>query len=220
MAKKDSYAQMIDHTLLKPQASQNQIEALCEEAIFHKFKSVCVQPYYVPFCATRLRGQIPLVCTVIGFPSGTHTTQTKAFEAEQAMKNGAVELDMVINISALKSGDWRHVENDISQVVQAAPHARIKVILETCLLDDREKVTACKIAENAGAHFVKTSTGFAGGGATPGDVALMRQSVSESLEVKASGGIGNLAGMEAMLAAGATRIGASAGVAIMEEIAD
>jgi deoxyribose-phosphate aldolase len=209
---------MIDHTLLKPDAIPQQVEKLCDEARQYHFASVCVNPTYVPLCADLLKESEVKVCTVIGFPLGATTTAAKVCEAQDALKNGAEELDMVINIGALKAGNDQLVEKDIRAVAEAAHAggAPLKVIIETVLLDEEEKVRACQIAKKAGADFVKTSTGFAGGGATVADVALMRRTVGPDLGVKASGGIHNYDEAMAMVAAGATRIGASAGVKIVQ----
>jgi deoxyribose-phosphate aldolase len=212
-------ATYIDHTLLKPEATPAQIKQLCGEATQHRFASVCVNPAYVPLCASLLSGSHVAVCTVIGFPLGATTTETKVFEAAQAAASGARELDMVIAVGQLKAGRYPEVAEDIRQVVDAghAQGALVKVIIETALLSDEEKVAACLLAARAGADFVKTSTGFSGGGATVADIALMRRAVGPDLGVKASGGIRTLADAQALIAAGATRIGASAGVAIIHE---
>jgi deoxyribose-phosphate aldolase len=210
-------AALIDHTLLKPDATPDQITQLCDEARQYRFASVCVNPVYVPLCARLLAGGPVAVCTVIGFPLGATTTKTKVFEATQAAGNGARELDMVIPVGALKAGMYGDVADDIRQVVEAG-HARgalVKVIIETSLLSDAEKVAACMLAARVGADFVKTSTGFSGGGATVADIALMRRVVGPEVGVKASGGVRTLADAQALIAAGATRIGASAGVAIV-----
>jgi len=206
----------IDHTLLKPDASQEQIMNLIEEATEHDFASVCVNPTWVAFAAQALKGTDVKVCTVIGFPLGANTPEVKAFEAEDAIQNGADEIDMVINIGALKSQDYELVEKDIRAVVEAAKGTLVKVIIETCLLTDDEKVKACQIAQKAGADFVKTSTGFSTGGATVADVALMRKTVGPNMGVKASGGARSYEDALAFIEAGATRIGASSGVAIMK----
>jgi len=212
-------AAMIDHTLLKPDATRQDIETLCREAAEYTFASVCVNPTWVSTCARLLAGTTVKVCTVIGFPLGATTPDTKHFETRRAIFDGAREIDMVINVGALKSGDLRLVERDIEAVT--APSREVgavsKVILETALLTDEEKVTACTLAKAAGADFVKTSTGFASGGATAADVALMRRVVGAEMGVKASGGVRDLEGLKAMVAAGATRIGASAGVRIVQE---
>jgi deoxyribose-phosphate aldolase len=208
-------APLIDHTLLKPDATEAQVRKLCEEARQFSFASVCVNPAWVPLCARLLEGSPVKVCTVIGFPLGATTPTTKAVEARDAIANGAHEIDMVINVGALKSGNDDLVRRDIEAVVQAAKgQALVKVILETALLSREEKIKACLLAKQAGADFVKTSTGFGPGGATVEDIALMRETVGPTMGVKASGGIRDRATAEAMVAAGATRIGASASVAI------
>ena len=206
----------IDHTLLKPDASQEQIETLIEEAKKYDFASVCVNPTWVSFAAQALKATDVKVCTVIGFPLGANTPEIKAFETSDAIQNGANEVDMVINIGALKSRNFDLVERDIRAVVEAAKGTLVKVIIETCLLTDDEKVKACQIAQKAGADFVKTSTGFSTGGATVEDVALMRKTVGPDMGVKASGGARSYEDALAFIKAGATRIGASSGVAIME----
>ncbi len=210
-------ARMIDHTLLKPEATPEEIIKLCDEARTYSFASVCVNPGYVKLCAEQLKGTNVKVCTVIGFPLGATTTEVKRMEAEQALENGAEEIDMVINIGRLKSGDYEYVFHDINQVVLAAKkhNAICKVILETALLTDEEKVKACLICKNAKADFVKTSTGFSKGGATAGDIALMRYVVGSAVGVKASGGVRTLEDAKKMIASGASRIGASASVKIM-----
>jgi len=210
-------AAMIDHTLLKPDATHDQIAQLCFEARKYGFASVCVNPSHVRLCSDLLKNSSVLVCTVIGFPLGAGATDTKVFEASKAIDDGAQEIDMVINIGALKSRDYDYVAKDINAVVQAA-HPRgviVKVILETALLNREEKIAASLISKEAGADFVKTSTGFGGGGATVEDVALMRQVVGPEMGVKASGGVGSLEDALHMVEAGATRIGASAGVKIV-----
>ncbi|WP_148876740.1 deoxyribose-phosphate aldolase [Streptococcus sp. Marseille-P7375] len=206
----------IDHTLLKADASQEQIETLIEEAKKYDFASVCVNPTWVNFAAQALKATDVKVCTVIGFPLGANTPELKAFETSDAIQNGANEIDMVINIGALKSRNFDLVERDIRAVVEAAKGTLVKVIIETCLLTDDEKVKACQIAQKAGADFVKTSTGFSTGGATVEDVALMRKTVGPDMGVKASGGARSYEDALAFIKAGATRIGASSGVAIME----
>lgn len=206
----------IDHTLLKPDASQEQIETLIEEAKKYDFASVCVNPTWVNFAAQALKATDVKVCTVIGFPLGANTPELKAFETSDAIQNGANEVDMVINIGALKSRNFDLVERDIRAVVESAKGTLVKVIIETCLLTDDEKVKACQIAQKAGADFVKTSTGFSTGGATVADVALMRKTVGPDMGVKASGGARSYEDALAFIKAGATRIGASSGVAIME----
>lgn len=206
----------IDHTLLKLDASQEQIETLIEEAKKYDFASVCVNPTWVSFAAQALKATDVKVCTVIGFPLGANTPELKAFETSDAIQNGANEIDMVMNIGALKSRNFDLVERDIRAVVEAAKGTLVKVIIETCLLTDDEKVKACQIAQKAGADFVKTSTGFSTGGATVADVALMRKTVGPDMGVKASGGARSYEDALAFIKAGATRIGASSGVAIME----
>lgn len=211
-------ARMIDHTLLKPDATPDQIAQLCFEARKHQFASVCVNPTWVKLCAQLLEGSSVKVCTVIGFPLGATASEVKAFEARNAIDQGATEIDMVINIGALKARELELVAQDIQGVVNAA-HSRgaiVKVILETALLTDEEKTIACLASKEAGADFVKTSTGFAGGGATVQDVALMRRVVGPELGVKASGGVRTFEDAESMIRAGATRIGASAGVKIVQ----
>lgn len=214
-----SIARLIDHTLLRPDATRDEIETLCAEAMQFGFASVCVNPAWVKLCATRLSRTGVAVCSVVGFPLGATTPDVKAFEARRAIFDGAVEIDMVINIGALKSGDLPLVERDIRAVTEVCRHnhARSKVILETALLDDEQKAVACTIAKAAGADFVKTSTGFGPGGATAADVALMRRIVGSAMGVKASGGIRSAKDLDAMVAAGATRIGASASVRIISE---
>lgn len=213
------WASLIDHTLLKPEASEADIKKLCDEAAQYGFASVCVNPGWVKQAAEFLKGSGVPVCTVIGFPLGATLPDVKAYEARRAIFNGAREVDMVINIGKLKSGDDCAVEDDIKAVVDAAHenHILCKVIIETALLSDEEKVRACLAAKNAGADFVKTSTGFAKGGATADDVALMRHTVGRSLGVKASGGVKGIDDARAMFEAGATRIGASVGVKIAQE---
>jgi deoxyribose-phosphate aldolase len=212
-------ARMIDHTLLKPEATKTEIEKLCAEAKKYSFVSVCINPSYVSMCTSLLRDTAVKVCTVIGFPLGATTTATKAFEAEQALRDGAKEIDMVINIGLLKSGEYDYVENDIFGVVTTGRRygALTKVILETALLTDEEKIKACLLAKRAGADFVKTSTGFSKGGATVGDIALMRKVVGSAMGVKASGGVRTREEALAMVASGADRIGASASVKIVGE---
>ena len=212
-------AHTIDHTLLKPDATQDQIAQLCFEARKHGFASVCVNPAQVKLCAELLKDSGIPVCTVIGFPLGATSTEVKVFEAQQAIREGALELDMVINVGALKSRDYELVERDIASLARAchAGNAILKVIIEAALLTDEEKVAACQLAKVAGADFVKTSTGFGPGGATAEDVALMRRVVGPSMGVKAAGGIRSHADAQKMLAAGASRIGASASVKILQE---
>ena len=213
-----SIASYIDHTLLKPDATGEQIDQLCAEAREYGFASVCVNPYYVARCVKNLKGTDVKVCTVVGFPLGATTAESKAFEALQAIASGAKEIDMVMNVCAMKSGHTKAIEQEI-QALDAAVEGQaiLKVIIETCLLTDEEKNQACRIARRSGADFVKTSTGFGTGGATVEDIALMRKAVGAKLGVKASGGIRDYATAKAMIEAGATRIGASAGVAIVKE---
>ena len=212
-------ASMIDHTLLKPEATRAQVEQVCDEAKQYGFASVCVNPAHVRLCAQRLKGSRVKVCTVVGFPLGATLPEVKAFETQQALEAGATEIDMVINIGALKDGDNDLVARDMAAVVHAAHagNALVKVILEAALLTDDEKITACQLAQSAGADFVKTSTGFGPGGATVEDVALMRRVVGPMMGIKAAGGIRTLADAQKMIAAGATRIGASASVKMMAE---
>lgn len=208
-------AAMLDHTLLAADAQESQIEALCRQAAENGFASVCLNPCHVRRTAGLLDGSAVKVCTVIGFPLGACTTAVKAFEAQDAVKNGAQEIDMVMNIGALRSGDERAVYEDIRAVVEAAKPAIVKVILETCYLSDEQKRTACLLAKRAGARFVKTSTGFGPGGATAEDVRLMRETVGEEMGVKASGGIRTWEDACKMLQAGANRLGVSASLAIL-----
>lgn len=212
------YAKMIDHTLLKPEATKEQVKNLCEEAVQYGFHSVCVNSSFVYYCTELLKDSDVKVCTVIGFPLGAMSTAGKAAEAQAAVADGAEELDMVIHVGMIKSGDWDYVKQDIASVVEAAgDKAVVKVILETCLLTDEEKRKACMICKEAGASFVKTSTGFSNGGATVKDVALMREAVGSDMGVKASGGIRSFQDARAMVEAGADRIGASSGIAIIRE---
>ena len=215
------WASLIDHTLLKPEATDDDIRVLCEEAARYRFASVCVNPTWVRAAACNLQGSGVPVCTVIGFPLGATLADVKAYEARRAIFDGAREVDMVINIGALKSGDDCLVEQDIRSVVEVAHEYNVtcKVIIETALLTDDEKVRACQAAKNAGADFVKTSTGFSKGGATVADIALMRRTVGAGLGVKASGGVKGLEDARKMVEAGATRIGASVGVKIAQEAA-
>jgi deoxyribose-phosphate aldolase len=218
-------ASMIDHTLLKPDASRSELETLCREALEFGFATVCVNPTWVALCARLLRGGAPRadrrvrVCSVVGFPLGATTCDVKHYETRRAIFDGAEEIDMVINIGALKSGDVRLVERDIESVTAPCREAGVvsKVIIEAAFLTDDEKVTACTLAKAADADFVKTSTGFGPGGATAADVALMRRVVGQEMGVKAAGGVRDLGSLTAMVAAGATRIGASAGVRIVQE---
>mgnify|MGYP005835680563 CR=1 FL=1 len=208
-------AHWIDHTFLKPDATAEQITKICQEAVQYGFASVCVNPTWVPLVYKLLRGRKPKVCTVVGFPLGATFPEVKGTETRLAVERGADEIDMVINIGALKSGDYELVEKDIRAVVRAAGRRLVKVILETCLLTDEEKVKGSVIAQRAGANFVKTSTGFSSGGATVKDVALMRKVVGPQMGVKASGGVRTYEEACKMVEAGATRIGASASVAIV-----
>lgn len=208
-------AAMIDHTLLKPDATEEQVRKLCEEALTYQFASVCVNAHWVKKASEWLQGSAVKVCTVVGFPLGATTKETKAFETRQAIKNGASEIDMVLNIGALKSGDENTVKDDIAAVVEAADGYLVKVILETGLLSEDEIVKACQLAKEAGAHFVKTSTGFGYGGATVEHVQLMRKTVGDQVGVKASGGIRDGETARKMIEAGANRIGASSSVAIV-----
>ena len=212
---KKTIASMIDHTLLKPEATPAQIEKLCAEAAEYHFASVCVNPVYIPLAARLLKGTGVKVCCVVGFPLGAIAPEQKAAEAASCAAMGAEELDMVIHVGAAKAGDWALVQRDIEGVVKAAAGHTVKVIIETCLLTDEEKVKACEAAKAAGAHFVKTSTGFSTGGATAHDIALMRKTVGPEMGVKASGGIRDYETAMAMIEAGANRIGASAGIAIV-----
>lgn len=213
------YNKFIDHTLLKPQVTKADITRICQEAKDNDFASVCVNPYWVPFCADFLKDCDVHVCTVIGFPLGATLTASKAFEAKDALAHGADEVDMVINVGALKDHDDEAVVNDIKAVVEEAHSAGkiTKVIIEACLLTEEEKVRACELSVQAGAEFVKTSTGFSTGGATVEDVALMKKTVGDRAKVKASGGIHTREEMLAMIDAGASRIGASAGLALIKE---
>ena len=206
----------IDHTLLKPEAASSAFDKLCEEAVWYGFKAVCVNSGWVSYVAEKLKGSRIDVCSVVGFPLGAMHCSAKAFEARKAVENGARELDMVLNVGALKTGDLKTVEEDIKVVRrEAGQSVLLKVIIETCLLTNDEKIKACEIAQTAGADYVKTSTGFSSGGATVDDVGLMRETVGSEMGVKASGGIKDFETAAAMIAAGATRIGAGAGVAIV-----
>ena len=212
-------ASMIDHTILKPEAGKEQVETICREAREYGFASVCVNSSYVPLCAELLRDTEVKVCTVIGFPLGAMSTAAKAAEARQAILDGAEELDMVIHIGMLKDGNNEYVEQDIHSVVEEARgKAAVKVIIETCLLSEEEKVRACMLAKKAGADYVKTSTGFSTGGATAEDIALMKKTVGKDMKVKASGGICTREKAEEMRKAGADRIGTSSGIRIVEEM--
>ena len=213
---KKNVAGMIDHTLLKADATEAQIAKLCQEAKEYGFASVCVNPGYVPEAAEALKGTGVRVCTVIGFPLGATSSEAKAAETADAIAKGAAEVDMVVNVGRIKSGNWDYVRSDIAAVVNAARgRALTKVIIETCLLTDDEKIRVCETAKDAGADFVKTSTGFSTGGATAADIALMRKTVGPDMGVKASGGIHSTEEAIALIEAGASRIGASAGIAII-----
>jgi deoxyribose-phosphate aldolase len=215
---KEYIAGTIDHTILKAVATADDVKKLCGEAKEYGFASICVNPCFVPLVAGELKGSDVLTCTVIGFPLGANTRDVKAEEARLAVSQGAEEVDMVINVGALKHGDEKTVFEDIKAVVDASGEAGVKVILETCYLSDEEKKKACALTIKAGADFVKTSTGFGTGGATLDDIRLMREAVGNKIKIKASGGIGNLEDAVSMLKAGADRIGASAGVSIISEI--
>lgn len=208
-------AKMIDHTLLKATATPEQIRTLCAEAKEHGFASVCINPCYVPLAAQELKGSEVLVCTVVGFPLGANETQIKAEEAMLAVEQGAAEVDMVINIGAMKAGDYTKVESDIRAVVRASGRARVKVIIENVYLTDEEKHKATEIVRESGAAFVKTSTGLAGGGATVEDVKLMKETAGSIIEIKAAGGVRTYEDALAMIEAGATRIGTSGGIGII-----
>jgi deoxyribose-phosphate aldolase len=212
-------AAMIDHTLLKPDATRHEIEELCREAAQFRFATVCVNPVWVAHAAARLANTGVAVCSVVGFPLGATTSDVKAYETRRAIFDGAREIDMVINVGALKSGDLRRVERDIEAVTTPCRDCGVlsKVIIEAALLTDDEKITACTLAKAASADYVKTSTGFGPGGATAADVALMRRVVGSEMGVKAAGGVRDLAGLNAMIAAGASRVGASAGVKIVQQ---
>jgi len=215
----EGVASMIDHTLLKPDATRKEIEDLCREAAQFKFATVCVNPAWVATAARLLAGSGVGVCSVVGFPLGATTADVKAYETRRAIFDGAREIDMVINVGALKSGDLQVVEHDIAAVASTCRDCGVlsKVIIEAALLTDEEKITACTLAKAAGADYVKTSTGFGPGGATAADVALMRRVVGAEMGVKAAGGVRDLDGLKAMVAAGATRVGASAGVKIVQQ---
>lgn len=210
------YNKLIDHTLLKADATKEQITQLCKEAIENDFASVCVNPSFIPLCSDLLKGSYVKVCTVIGFPLGAMTTASKVFEAKNAVEVGADEVDMVINIGKLKDGEKDYVRNEITEIKKACGNHILKVIIETCLLTDEEKVLACQLAKDAGADFVKTSTGFSTHGATKEDVALMRKTVGKEMGVKAAGGVRNKQDLEDMVNAGATRIGTSRGVELVK----
>lgn len=207
----------IDHTLLKADATKERIEKLCEEAKTYDFASVCVNGCWVKYCAEKLQGSDVMVCTVVGFPLGAMVTRAKAYETECAIEDGAKEIDMVINIGALKDKDYDFVREDIKAVVKAAQGNCVKVILETCLLSEEEITKACELCIEANATFVKTSTGFSTRGATVEDVQIMKRAVQDRILIKAAGGVRSMADMDAMIKAGANRIGCSAGVALMQE---
>lgn len=215
----ENIAKYVDHTILKPQATKGDVEALCKEADNYSFASVCINPKHVAFAAELLKNSSVKVCTVIGFPLGANTSAVKAFEAADAVKNGADEIDMVIDIGAAKEHDYARVKEDVAAVRAAVPADKIlKVIIETCLLTDEEKVEVCKVCKEAKADFVKTSTGFSTGGATPEDVALMFQTVGPDVKVKASGGVRSAEDAKAMIEAGASRLGTSSGAKIIREM--
>ncbi|KGK86132.1 deoxyribose-phosphate aldolase [Clostridium sp. HMP27] len=215
---KNQLARMIDHTVLKADTKEEKIEEICKEALQYNFASVCINPCNIEFAAKLLKGSEVKVCTVIGFPLGANTTATKAFETKDAIEKGASEVDMVINIGKLKDKDYDYVKKDIEAVVKEAKgKALTKVIIETCLLTDEEKIMACKLSKEAGSDFVKTSTGFSTGGATVSDIKIMREAVGENLGVKASGGVRTYEDSIAIINAGATRIGASASIDIINK---
>ena len=215
-SKPQSIATYIDHTLLKPDATKHQVRVLCDEALTHHFFSVCVNPWMITTCREVLKTTKVNICTVVGFPLGTTESSVKSFETGRALNLGAHEVDMVINIGALKAQEYSYVEKEIQAVVRAAEGKIVKVILETCLLTDEEKKKACEISVAAGAHFVKTSTGFSTGGATVDDILLMKATVGSKAQVKASGGIRDLATAAKMIEAGATRLGTSSGVLLVK----
>ncbi|OLS02638.1 deoxyribose-phosphate aldolase [Tissierella creatinophila] len=210
-------SKLIDHTILKPDATELEVKKICDEAKEYSFKSVCVNSTYVKYVSEQLKGSDVLTCSVVGFPLGAMPTEVKSYETDMAIKNGADEIDMVINIGELKDKKYDHVLKDIKSVVEAAKGKTVKVIIETCLLEDEEKVKACELSVEASAHYVKTSTGFSTGGATEDDVKLMRKVVGDKLGVKASGGVRSLKDAQKMIKAGASRIGASSGVSIVLE---
>ncbi|ABR75361.1 2-deoxyribose-5-phosphate aldolase [Actinobacillus succinogenes] len=213
-------AKFIDHTALTTEKTEQDILKLCDEAVAHHFRSVCINSGYIPLAKQKLTGTGVKICTVVGFPLGANLSSVKAFEAQEAIKAGAQEVDMVINVGLIKSGKWDEVRSDIEQVLHACRGTLLKVILETCLLTKAEIVHACEICRDLNVGFVKTSTGFNKSGATVADVALMRQTVGENIGVKASGGIRDTQTTLAMINAGATRIGASAGIAIIQGLQD
>lgn len=210
------YNRLIDHTLLKPDATKDEIQKLCNEAKQYDFASVCVNPCWVSYCKEELKDTRVNVCTVLGFPLGATSTQSKVLETAQALLDGADEFDMVINVGKLKDGEYDYVRNEIAQLKKIVGNHVLKVIIETCLLTDEEKVKACQLAKEAGADFVKTSTGFSKGGATVHDVELMRKTVGAQMGVKASGGVKNKEELQAMVEAGASRIGTSHGVDLVK----
>jgi len=207
---------LIDHTLLKPAAWVAEVDQLCDEALANEFASVCVNPFWVPRCSRRLEGSVVRVCTVVGFPLGANTSRIKAEEAREAVANGAREVDMVLSVGLAKAGDWESVRRDYRTVREAVPTAILKVILETCLLNDEEKTHACRIAAEEGLDFVKTSTGFSTGGATEADIRLMRETVGARAGVKASGGVRTYEEALKMVLAGATRLGLSSSLAVVQ----
>lgn len=215
---KATLAACIDHTILKATANEEEIRELCNEARIHGFASVCVNPYWVKFCSKELSGSKVPVCTVVGFPLGANSTAIKAEETRQAIENGAREIDMVINLGALKSGNWKAVEEDIKAVVKAAKDVTVKLIIETCYLNESEKTRACELALKTGVDFVKTSTGFGSGGANVDDIKLIKNTLAGKLKIKASGGIRSYHDAIRMLEAGADRLGASSGIAIISEL--
>ncbi len=216
MISKNEIARYIDHTILAANATSEKVKQICTEAKEHHFASVCVNSCWTTLCARELEGTDVAVCTVVGFPLGAMSSESKAFEAARAVKDGSEEIDMVINVGLLKEGRLDEVEHDIAMVKEACGGKLLKVIIETCLLSDEEKEIACRLSVNAGADFVKTSTGFSTGGATEQDVALMRRVVGDALGVKASGGVRSFETAEAMIEAGATRLGTSSGIAIIQ----
>ncbi len=215
---RETLAAYIDHSLLKPEASKAQIQKLCDEAREYRFASVCVNPYWIPFAVEQLKGSNVSAGAAIGFPFGASLTYAKTEEAKASLTAGAKEIDMVMNIGAVKSKDWETVKDDIAAVNEIKENAVLKVILEVCLLNEEEKIKACEIAKEVGADFVKTSTGFSTGGATVADVALMRKTVGPEMGVKAAGGIRTLEDALAMIEAGATRLGTSAGIRIIQAL--
>jgi len=217
---REQLAGMIDHSLLKPQSTRRDLKTLCDEAVAYGFKAVCVNPVHVADAAALLEGEAPLVCSVVGFPFGTHTPAAKAAETAEVIRLGAAEVDMVLRVGALKEERYDEVEEDVAAVVRAAGGHPVKVIIETCYLTEEEKVRACMLAVKAGAAFVKTSTGFGSAGANALDVQLMRRTVGAGIGVKAAGGIRTLADALTMIEAGASRIGCSASVAILNQLGE